>query len=75
MFNEQVQETEMASHPWAEGRFITVQGNKENEFFWSKTEEVCLKSIIKDYCFWDYPGGPGAKTLYSQYRGPRFNPW
>ena len=24
---------------------------------------------------WDFPGGPVAKTLPSQYRGPGFNPW
>ena len=23
----------------------------------------------------DFPGGPAAKTLCSQCRGPRFNPW
>ena len=23
---------------------------------------------------WDFPGGPGAKTLHSQCRGPRFDP-
>ena len=24
---------------------------------------------------WDFPGGPGAKTLCSQCRGPWFGPW
>ena len=24
---------------------------------------------------WDFPGGPVAKTLHSQCRGPRFDPW
>ena len=24
---------------------------------------------------WDFPGGPVAKTLHSQCRGPGFNPW
>ena len=24
---------------------------------------------------WDFPGGPVAKTLHFQCRGPRFNPW
>ena len=24
---------------------------------------------------WDFPGGPAVKTLCSQCRGPRFNPW
>ena len=23
----------------------------------------------------DFPGGPVAKILFSQYRGPRFDPW
>ena len=23
----------------------------------------------------DFPGGPVAKTLSSQWRGPKFNPW
>ena len=23
----------------------------------------------------DFPGGPAAKTLYSQFRVPRFGPW
>ena len=25
--------------------------------------------------YWDFPGGPAAKTPYSQCRGLRFNPW
>ena len=29
---------------------------------------------VKDLCR-DFPGGPVAKSLCSQRRGPRFNPW
>ena len=25
--------------------------------------------------FWDFPGGAMDKTLHSQCRGPRFDPW
>ena len=25
--------------------------------------------------YWDFPGGPVAKTPHSQCRGPGFNPW
>ena len=32
-----------------------------------------LFSIIRHYR--EFPGGPVAKTLYSQCRGPGFNPW
>ena len=29
----------------------------------------------KNFCFWDFPGGPVAKTPCSQCRGPSFHPW
>ena len=32
-------------------------------------------SLEKNQKFWDFPGGPVARTLRSQRRGPRFNPW
>ena len=25
--------------------------------------------------FWDFPGGPVAKPLHSESRGPGFDPW
>ena len=31
--------------------------------------------VIKNGFPGDFLGGPVAKTLYSQYRGPGFNPW
>ena len=30
---------------------------------------------LKEHTFRDFPGGPVAKTLHSQCRGPGFNPW
>ena len=30
---------------------------------------------LKSRCPWDFLGGPFAKTLCSQGRGPEFNPW
>ena len=30
---------------------------------------------LKMFLIWDFPGGPVAKTTYSQCRGPGFNPW
>ena len=30
---------------------------------------------IQNLDTWDFPGGPVAKTLYSQCSGPRFDPW
>ena len=33
------------------------------------------RPIIKTTDSWDFPGGPAAKTLCSQCRGPGFNPW
>ena len=30
---------------------------------------------LKEHTFRDFPGGPVAKTLHSQCRGPRFDPW
>ena len=38
------------------------------------------KERSTDTCYnmdesWDFPGGPVAKTLTSQCRGPRFDPW
>ena len=34
-----------------------------------------LKRGKKKKTLWDFPDGPVAKTLHSQCRGPRFNPW
>ena len=31
--------------------------------------------VILIFKKWDFPGGPLAKTPYSQCRGPGFNPW
>ena len=31
-------------------------------------------SVVKIMKSWDFPGGPVAKTLCSQHRGPRFDP-
>ena len=36
-----------------------------------KSSPVCISKTKN----WDFPGGPGAKTLHSQCRGPGFNPW
>ena len=30
---------------------------------------------LKEKHDWGFPGGPVAKTLLSQCRGPRFDPW
>ena len=35
---------------------------------------VILGGGSKRYC-WDFPGSAVAKTLCSEYRGPRFDPW
>ena len=34
----------------------------------------CNEHLLNDYCR-DSPGGPGVKTLCSQSRGHRFDPW
>ena len=33
------------------------------------------KPETREDSVWDFPGGPVAKTLHSQCRGPGFNPW
>ena len=33
------------------------------------------KSQLKRTTYWDFPGGPVSKTLCSQCRGPKFDPW
>ena len=32
-------------------------------------------SLLKRHLLQDFPGGPAAKTLHSQCRGPGFDPW
>ena len=32
-------------------------------------------TVSKTVYYWDFPGGPVAKTPCSQCRGPGFNPW
>ena len=39
-------------------------------FFFCLTSDKWLEKENRDF-----PGGPAAKTLSSQCRGPRFNPW
>ena len=34
-----------------------------------------LQITSKMSIYGDFPGGPVAKTLHSQCRGPRFDPW
>ena len=38
---------------------------------------LCFSQYLTSFQinYWDFPDGPGAKTLSSQYRGPRFNTW
>ena len=36
---------------------------------------INLISYLKIYCIRDFPGGPVAKTLRSQCRGPGFDSW
>ena len=36
---------------------------------------IPLQNQVLGGSYWDFPGGPVAKTLCSQCRGPRFNPW
>ena len=35
---------------------------------------ILVISVIKSL-LWDFPGGSVAKTPFSQYRGPGFDPW
>ena len=37
---------------------------------WARTE-----SGQKQMAGWDFPGGPVAKILGFQHRGPKFDPW
>ena len=39
---------------------------------WDHQERQCN---LRSPRMWGFPGGSVAKTLHSQYRGPRFSPW
>ena len=50
----------------------------KSEKLTTKTNKQVLnpqKKKKKKLYTWDFPGGPLAKTLSSQLRGPRFNTW
>ena len=34
-----------------------------------------IETVMKNLPTWDFPGGAVDKTLRSQCRGPRFDPW
>ena len=44
-------------------------------FLFNNSLETWVKKRNKRYKAWDFPGGPVSKTLSSQCRGPRFDPW
>ena len=51
---------------------------KEEKYLVFEACEGLLKEAQKQYQklpYRDFPGGPVAKTLHSQCRGPRFDPW
>ena len=70
---------------WVERGVGGVLGRKKGQavsepgdyFSVSGAQTTCLDSLGNHQkCrFQDFPGDPVAKTLYSQCRGPRFNPW
>ena len=46
--------------------------NKANKIFKIYSVKFCFLTIIS---YWDFLGGSVAKTLCSQYRGPKFDLW
>ena len=49
---------------------------EEGAWTWSGQPGPALGELgIKRERLWDCPGGPVAKTLHSQCRGPGFDPW
>ena len=53
--------------------FLDLQNeNKLIGFFLTITKKL---EFLKNIKYRDFPGGPVAKTLHSQCRGPRFDPW
>ena len=48
---------------------------KENPLKYVQSEIPHIESFIKNSSIGDFPDGPVTKTLHSQCRGPRFNPW
>ena len=64
----------LAPWPWIEPIPATLEG----EVLSTEPPGKSLRDDfygIKNTLWWDFPGSPVAKTLSSQFRGPRFNPW
>ena len=45
-----------------------------NQKKWKKDQSYAIKKKKKKKTIWHFPGGPAAKSLHFQYRGPGFNP-
>ena len=59
----QIEKEEVKLSLFVDGMIVYIENPKEST---KKLLEIINR---------DFPGGPVAKTLRSQCRGPRFNPW
>ena len=56
-------------------KMASGEGERVKTVIWRQRGQIeTRRAGIKTYSR-DFPGGPVVKTLYSQCRGPGFNPW
>ena len=62
------------SHMWRLATILNTRNYRtcpsSEMFYWTECSERSKRISIGDF-----PSGPKAKTPYSQFKGPGFNPW